>query len=296
MAAQQDANGGRRASYMKLEVGKVYNIRPVGSAKRFYQIYNPTIRKSVKLAVTDGQKAETVIRSLTGTELKGSIRYAINVIHRDDNNQIKIMEGPLGLFRAFAAWTQMSNGLKVGGMQGVEWQITPVDQGGSRIYTAINGQPSHFNEQQAEAVRTQSFDLERVIRLTPLDEVVSRLFPGVGAPAPAQQQGYVVAGGVPPVAAGGIQAPAYAPVAPVAPAVPMAPVAPVPMAAPVAPVGVGIALAAAPAVEPAVATPPWEDPNAAVAVEPAVAPAPAVAPVAAPVVAIAPATADPLGF
>jgi len=173
----------KRAEYMKFESGpggkpNLYNVRLLGKAKEFTKFFVKTAtgHRRAQTKVDDGWKAEEIIRTSTGKQIRGQQRYAVNIIDRADG-KIKIMEGPISLFKHFANWSADNDDASPGGQSvGWDWQITVYGEGQSRGYSAEPTQPSPFTDEQAAEIAPHLYELDDRYKCLSPEEVPERLF------------------------------------------------------------------------------------------------------------------------
>jgi hypothetical protein len=104
--------------FLKLEHGNKYRVRLVSNAVQYFQHWDPVICRSPG-ADAEGKTVDPLM--LMGYAPKK--RYAIWVIHRDDENKLKIMDFPPTLFDQFVDWKSTFNNDNPGGSTGPDWII-----------------------------------------------------------------------------------------------------------------------------------------------------------------------------
>jgi len=245
--AEREARGdsssgsGERPQFIKFKPNGTYNVRMLGGivdVHRFYRKGADGRHYFAYVHPEDGQAAEEFLKTNCGTELRGQRRFAINAYDRDDNNVIKIMEGPYySLFLQFADWSADHNDAEPGGMNGEDWRITVHTSTSGRgwNYNARTLGPSPFTPEQAKVIKETKpyFDLPARYAVTPIEELPKKLglVGNAAGPAPSQQPQTAP---VPSAPAPSMTTQASAPAAPApeapAQAAPAAPAAPAPAA------------------------------------------------------------------
>jgi hypothetical protein len=104
--------------FLKLEVNKKYKIRLVSKPLAYYQHWEPVICRSPGIDKATGQ----VIDPLMLQNFEPKLRYAIWVLDRNDNNQLKIMDFSPTLYDKFVNWKTTFND-DPGGANGPDWVI-----------------------------------------------------------------------------------------------------------------------------------------------------------------------------
>jgi hypothetical protein len=174
--------GGSGVQYMKWVADQNYNIRILGGSLQFYKFFvrgSDGVR-TAQVRVADGQTAEQYIQAQTGKELRGQMRFAVNVIDRDDGDTIKVMEGPYALFKQFAAWADLPNnqGKDPGGMDASDWRISVIGEFKNREYTAMPTGDTPLTAEYAQKVRDDElfYDLPKLYKPVAPEELHDRLF------------------------------------------------------------------------------------------------------------------------
>lgn len=192
LISKEEANSPKRTqrNYMKFENGKTHTVRPVGNAVCISKFYVATDKgkRFVFVEPKDAEAAAALISKHFGREIKAQTRYAINVFDREDNNQVKIMEGGFSIFRHFAKWSQVNKDnegrpISVGGTHSGDWMIEVRGDGLQRKYVTGYMRPAPFTPQEVKAIKEDKklYQLQEIYKGTPLNEVVSRL---TGEPLP----------------------------------------------------------------------------------------------------------------
>ena len=110
-----------------------------------------------------------------GSEVKPSLRFAINVIDREDQ-QIKILEGGSTIFEHFSNWSNGHGGAHPGGEDGWDWTITAMGEGLNRKYITTPIHPAPLSEDERHRIKDKKeyYSLKEVFVGTPIDEVVAK--------------------------------------------------------------------------------------------------------------------------
>ncbi len=138
---------GSQVIFKKLESGKSHRIRPVHKPMEIYKYYVSGEKRTRSAIVEDPEKCS--VRE-NHPDLKPSLRYAINVIDRDDQ-QLKVMEGPPTVFRAFRKWFE-ATGKTPGGEKGGDWVIDVEGKGLKTRYTCQFVEPVPFTDEELKTI------------------------------------------------------------------------------------------------------------------------------------------------
>ena len=90
--------------FLKLEAGGTYTVRLIKKPIAFWKY---TVKRDNKffVAITDNPSDSDF--KLKHPELRAAFRLAILVLHREDSNKLKILEGPRALFENFTVYHGM---------------------------------------------------------------------------------------------------------------------------------------------------------------------------------------------
>jgi len=138
---------GSQVIFKKLESGKSHRIRPVHKPMEIYKYYVSGEKRTRSAIVKDPDKC--LVRE-NHPDLKPSLRYAINVIDREDE-QLKVMEGPPTVFRAFRKWFE-ATGKAPGGEKGGDWVIDVEGKGLQTRYTCQFVESTEFTEEEIKKI------------------------------------------------------------------------------------------------------------------------------------------------
>lgn len=188
--------GGGSNKFIKFSSGTGVVVRPIGKAVTFYKFFVKTPQGNRSIVVDPEYKNEAAAKlsAHAGEEIKPSLRYAINVIDRNDQ-QIRILEGGKTIFEHFANWSSGNGGIAPGGESGADWMITPTGDGMQRKYATTALKPAPLTQEEVTRIKENKeyYSLKEVFASCPLEEVVDRIFgdrnaSGPEPAAPAQQQ------------------------------------------------------------------------------------------------------------
>lgn len=172
-----ESNSGGKVNFVKFASGKTKTIRPIGKAVTFYKFFVRTPNGSRSIVVDPEFKSEAAAKLSAhfGQEIKPSLRYAINVIDREDN-KIAILEGGQTIFQFFASWSQGNGGAPPGGQNGMDWQITAHGDGFSRKYVTSAIRSAPLTEDELHRIRElkEIYSLKEVYKGCPIDELIDR--------------------------------------------------------------------------------------------------------------------------
>lgn len=119
-------SGNRKSSggsgiFMKLEPNSDNVVRPLGKPVAFYKYFHRHEDGSFRSAITSDPDRCTVKQ--THPELTGSQRYAILVFDRNDDNKLKVLEGPKTIFKFFKEFYRITK-KEPGGKEGADFRIS----------------------------------------------------------------------------------------------------------------------------------------------------------------------------
>lgn len=114
-------NGGTGSGmFLKLEVGKKYNVRLVSKPYEYYQHWDPFACRSPGRDPATKQMLDPLL--IANPDLKPKKRYAIWVLDLNDNNNLKIMDFASTIYDEFVKWKMTFND-DPGGIKGPNWII-----------------------------------------------------------------------------------------------------------------------------------------------------------------------------
>ena len=156
-------------------------VRPIGQAVEFVKVFVDTKKgkRSVVVDPVDADKAVALLSAEAGYDVRGSNRFAINVIDRADG-RIKILEGGMQIFGFWGKW-QMTTEIHPGSKEGYDWSIEAEKTGPKpqdKKYTPIPLKPAPITEQEWALINKKKaeYTLSDIYKSTPLDEVIDKVF------------------------------------------------------------------------------------------------------------------------
>jgi len=169
----QKGKGTTKGKYVKFQDGTVKIIRPLGKAVMFYKFFEND--RSIVVDPEYKSEAAAKLSAHFGKEIRPTLRYAINVIDREDQ-QIRILEGGSTIFDQFANWSQGS-GVKPGSDAGWDWRIAASGKGLNRKYVCSPIKPMPFTSEETHRIKDlkEHYTLKEEYKGTPLDEVVAAM-------------------------------------------------------------------------------------------------------------------------
>lgn len=171
-------NRGAKGRFVHFDSGTTKTLRPIGKAVKFYKFFvrGPAGPRSVVVNPEFRNEAAQILSAHFGQEIKPSLRYAINVIDREDK-QIKILEAGERVFEVFGAWSQSNNDAPPGGKQGMDWRISAKGDGLNRQYTVLPITPSRLSQEEIAKLEeiAQTYSLKTLFAGVPMDELISRV-------------------------------------------------------------------------------------------------------------------------
>lgn len=141
--------GGGGSKYLWLKTGNTYKVRPLGKHIVEFCKYYHKEGGRLKTAIVKNPAACPVKAS--HPDLRCSTRYATYVIDRDDGN-IKIMEGPITVFRPFRKRYERT-GKSPGGAEGGDWEIEVNGTGLSTTYDNTFLEDTPFVEEEIKKIK-----------------------------------------------------------------------------------------------------------------------------------------------
>lgn len=170
-------SGGKdKVNFVKFTAGSSKTLRPIGKAVMFYKFFMPSTRRSVVVDPEFKNDAAAKLSAHSGEEVRPTLRYAINVIDREDN-KIKVLEGGQQIFEHFANWSKGNNGAPPGGSNGMDWTISASGEEKNRKYTATPIRSAPLTESEISRIKEakEIFSLKEVFKGCPLENVIERV-------------------------------------------------------------------------------------------------------------------------
>lgn len=174
--SRKGSSSGSKTNFLKLEGGKTYTVRPVGTPCEFFKFFAKTAKgnRSVCVEVEDVDKASDLLSKALGKDIKPQHRYAINIIDMDDSNKVKILENGAKIFRAFGVWSKSTKKL-IGGKDAWIWTIHATGDGLERDYNAFPVNAAPLDPKEVERVKAEHYNLSEIYKGVPLDQVVAKI-------------------------------------------------------------------------------------------------------------------------
>lgn len=175
MGGQKNSGNGNRVQFIKFQPDKGKTLRPVGKAVSFYKFFIPSTKKSVVVDPEHRNEAAAKLSAHFGQEIKPSLKYAINVIDREDN-QVKILEGGQQIFEHFANWSMGNGGIPPGGNQGMDWQIIATGAGLARKYIPTPLRQTPLTTQEIDKLKSlkEHYSLKEVYKGVPMSDLLDK--------------------------------------------------------------------------------------------------------------------------
>lgn len=166
----------QQVDYKTLESGgKPNRIRPVYKPMLVYKYYVQDDKRTRSAIVAD---PDTCSVKEKHADLKPSLRYAINILDRDDGDKLKVYEGPPTVFRALRQWFE-ATGKTPGGEKGGDFVISKEGKGLQTRYTCQFVEPTPFTEEQIEMIKSKKiYDLPKIYAPHPPDVIEKLLYGG----------------------------------------------------------------------------------------------------------------------
>jgi hypothetical protein len=165
----------KNLEFIKFVDGASYNIRPLGNPIVFLKA-GVTVNGAYRSAIIEDPDSPVVKKF---SNMNVNERYAVNVLDRSDK-KIKIMEGPLSIFGEFKSYsehTQKNPGLS----EGADFNIKASGEGKNRRYATKFAKNTVLSDAEKAMIKEQGlYDLEKVFKVVPDDELEDKLFNSSG--------------------------------------------------------------------------------------------------------------------
>ena len=171
----ENSSGGegnsRSLTFIRWNDGNVYHLRPLGSAIQFLKA-GMSHNGSYRSIVIDDPDNPTIKKY---SNMNIAKRYAVNVLDRDDN-KIKIMEGPISIFRELGSYHKHT-GRNPGAAEGGDFRISVTGNLKQRRYkTEFEKNTTLTAEEKAMIKKEGLFDLEKIFKVVENDQIEEKLF------------------------------------------------------------------------------------------------------------------------
>lgn len=183
----QDAKTPKGAiNNLRLESGKTYELRFLGSPIKFHKYFI-----AGKSAICENPD-DCIIKKKYNQD--PGLRYAINVIDRADK-QLKVLEVPPSVLKPVAAWAERRK-QDPGGDNGCDFSVTVTGIKKQTRYEVVPLDITPLTEEEKK-LKEQSYDLKKLFKPTPADQIEAKLFGGAQttSQSTAQAQAQPVAAG-----------------------------------------------------------------------------------------------------
>lgn len=166
-----DGKSSGKNKFLKFESGKTYNVRPIGGGEEFYKFF--VNKRSICVDLEHKDAASKKLSAHFGTEIKPQLKFAMNIIDRQDN-QVKVMEFGLSIYKVISQWA-MAAKQHPGGKNGQDWMITVTGDGQNRRYGAIPIKASPLTDEEKARFEGGKgvFNLKEIYKAVPVDDVVN---------------------------------------------------------------------------------------------------------------------------
>ena len=161
----------KNLEFVKFVDGSSVNIRPLGNPIVFLKA-GMTVNGKYRSAIIEDPDSPVVKKF---SNMNVNERYAVNVIDRSDK-KIKIMEGPLSIFGEFKSYSEHTNE-NPGLSNGADFSIKASGDGKNRRYVTKFSSKTVLTDEEKAMIKEQGlYDLEKVFKVVPDDELESKLF------------------------------------------------------------------------------------------------------------------------
>jgi len=162
---------GSSDKFIKFSAGTKKTLRPIGSPVRFIKFF-----VNGRSLVVDPEYKESAAAKLSahfGEEVKPQLRYAINVIDRDDG-QIRILEQGHSVFENFANWSFANDNRQPGGSVAMDWVIKAQGDGLQRRYSVTPVKETRLTEEEIHRIRDlrEHHSLKEVFKGCSINEII----------------------------------------------------------------------------------------------------------------------------
>ena len=171
-------SSGGSNKFKRLEANSENRIRLVLKPVLFYKYYNHQ-GGQLRSGVTDDPDGCTVKAKYP--ELKAQKRYACLIFDRDDDNNLKILEGPSSLFDNFRAYKKMAKN-DPGGKDAGDFLIKVICPNGKKdrdtTYEVEFIEPVPFTDEEKSFVKEnlEEYNLENIFKAHSPEDLESKLF------------------------------------------------------------------------------------------------------------------------
>ena len=97
-------------------------------------------------------------------------RHACLVFDRDDNNYLKILDGPDSLFSIFGNWFKAKK-INPSSKDGTDWLLIVKEEGGKTVYSALPDDKTPFTPEEEAILANPPIVLDRIIKIKTPDEI-----------------------------------------------------------------------------------------------------------------------------
>lgn len=162
---------GKQIEFLRLSGGNAYRVRPLGSPVVFFK-YVIQHEGEWRWAICEDPDT-CPARKKHNVEPRE--RYAINILDRADG-KIKVMEGPVTVFKSFRTYFENTNN-SPGGPDGADFIINVKGSGLKTRYDVNADKRTPFTDAEKEYIRNEGlYKLDRIFKATPEDEIEDVLF------------------------------------------------------------------------------------------------------------------------
>ncbi len=163
-------SGGERTNFLALKSGNTYKIRPLLQPLNFHKYFHKVDGKMRTAVVSEEVVAQMAAKY---PDLgKPANRYAMYVLDRNDNNQIKVMEFPISVYKQFSNSFQATNNEPGSKVNGSDWMIKISGTGFNTTYETTFIANTPLTEEEINVVKTElAGDSEKLATIFPFNEV-----------------------------------------------------------------------------------------------------------------------------
>ena len=177
-SGKKTGGAGGSGKFMRLEPNSTNRVRPVLKPIRFHKYFNRH-DGTLRSAITEDEATCTVRAKYP--ELRAQKRYACLVFDRDDDNKLKILEGPATLFDHFKKFKKLAK-QDPGSNNGGDFQIKVICPSGKKdrdtTYDVEFIETVPFTDEEKKFVldNKESYDLDEIFKAQTPEEIERILF------------------------------------------------------------------------------------------------------------------------
>jgi hypothetical protein len=163
---------------LKLESGQEYQVRFIGPPVKFHKYF-----VAGKSAICSDPETCSVRKKYN---IEPGVRYAVNVLNRKDG-QLYLVEVPPSVLKPVSAWGKRRQ-TDPGGVNACDFSISVTGQKKMTRYEVVPLDITPLTAEEQEYCKQNVYDLNKLFKATPDNEIEAKLFGGGGKPDAATAQ------------------------------------------------------------------------------------------------------------